>query len=276
VRRAVPWLLVFLVAAGGGLGVGIGLANQSLSAHAQILQILRRTETSGTARFTTLAVNTEPGTRLRMRIAGSGEINFKTGSLTVTLDYSSAGPHATLLISRSKMIEIGRVRYSYLPTPSVPRSIGSSISGPVAYSWQKESLLSASDQGSGSLNGLTNLLQLPRSIQTMRDLGLGIAGGREATEYQIGPSQCHSSASGITQTYSTAASNLWVDGRGRLIRDEIVQTIVFHPKGISTGATKLAETASIRFYDFGAPVDITAPAHATEAPGVSSVSSPCS
>jgi hypothetical protein len=126
------------------------------------------------------------------------------------------------------------------------------------------------------MNGLTNLLKLPRSIQTIQDLGLGIVGSREATEYQIGPSICHSSVGGITQTYSTAASTLWVDSRGRLIQDEVAQTVVSHPKGISTEAAKWTETASVRLYDFGTSVGIAAPAHATETPGASSVSSPCS
>jgi hypothetical protein len=252
--------------------VGIGLANQSLSAQVQISQILRRTETSGTARFATSAVNTEPGTRLRTRIAGSGEIDFKTDSVTITLHYSSTDPHATLPISRSKMIPIGHAQYEYLPTPSASSSIGSSIRGPIAYSWQKEPLRSVSRHES---NGLADLLQLPRSIQSLQDLGLGIVGSREATEYQIGPSTCRLSVGGIIQTYSTAGSKLWVDSRGRLIQDEFVQTIVFHPKGISTGAPKLTETASIRLYDFGTSVDITAPAHATVTPGASSVSSPC-
>jgi hypothetical protein len=271
-----PWLLVLLVSAGAGLGVGIGLANQSLSAQVQISQILRRTETSGTARFATSAVNTEPGTRLRTRIAGSGEIDFKTDSVTISLHYSSTDPHATLPIPESKMIQIGHVQYEYLPTPSASSSIGSSIRGPIAYSWQKEPLRTVLRHGSGSVNGLADLLQLPRSIQTLQDLGHGIVGSREATEYQIGPSTCNSSVGGITQTYSTAASKLWVDGRGRLIQDEFVQTMVFHLKGISTGAPKLTETASIRLYDFGTSVDITAPAHATVTARASFVSSPCS
>ena len=49
VRRALPWALVGLVLAAAGLGMGIALGNEPVSAQAQIV---KSTEKTGTARFT--------------------------------------------------------------------------------------------------------------------------------------------------------------------------------------------------------------------------------
>ena len=265
-----PWLLVVLVSAGAGLGVGFGLASQSLSAQAQISQILRKTESAGTARFTTSSVTTVQGTRVRTRIVASGEIDFKADAISLTLHFPSADPHATPPVTMLKIVDIGNFQYEYVPTLSTSGPIGSSTKAPITYSWQKEPLRTGKDHGSSIVNSPMDLLQVPGTIQTLRDDGTGFVGGKKTTEYQIGPSTCRESASGLTQIHSTAASTLWVDNRDRLIQDDVTQTVVIHaPKGFRSGLPKSIEKASIHLFDFGKPVEITAPARATVMTGAS-------
>ena len=95
-RRALPWLLVGLVAAGAGLGMGIGIANQpSASAQAQISQIISTTEGAGTAHFIISTVTTSPNPELRSTSVESGEISFETGDMEFSVHYSSANSKAT-------------------------------------------------------------------------------------------------------------------------------------------------------------------------------------
>lgn len=276
VRRALPWLLVGLVAVGAGIGMGIGIAGQSPSAQAQISQILRATESAGTARFTVSSRTVG----LVTRYTASGEVNFKTGSVSMTAHYSIGGTHPTnadaLPNPYFKVIETGRFLYVYLPTFSASGSVGTTT-GPVAYSWQREPLPTGLHNRSGILYGPMGFLQLPGSTQVLQDLGPSTVGGQAATEYQMGQSTCQTSASGLTQTYLTTPTTLWVDLQGRLIQGEATQTVVLHPpKGIAGEAHRSTQTSFVRLFDFGEPVSITAPPNVTAKASGNIVTSGCS
>jgi hypothetical protein len=112
------------------------------------------------------------------------------------------------------------------------------------------------------------LLQLRGSTQVLQDIGPSTVGGQQVTVYQLGPSTCQTSATGLTQTYSTVWTTLWVDSHGRLIQGEDTQTVVIHPpRGTDIGATASTDTTSVRLFDFGTPAHIGAPPNATQAPG---------
>jgi hypothetical protein len=281
VRRALPWLLVGLVAVGAGLGMGIGIAGQSPSAQAQIAQIVRTTDNAGTARFTLSAVVIDPG-RIRTEIVASGEMNFKTDSVSMTLQYPSADPHTNKAgasaLFEVRMIETGGYQYVYLPSVSASGSSGTTT-GPITHSWQKVPLSSGSRNGSGIVNSPMGLLGLPGSTQVLQDLGPSMVGGKEATEYEMGPSTCQSTANGLTQSYSSAPTTLWVDGHGRLIQGEATQTeVVQPPKASEVGRTtfRSTDTETVRLFDFGTPESITAPLKATVESGTEATQSGCS
>ena len=285
-RRALPWLLVGLVAVGVGIGMGIGIAGQSPTAQAQISQIVQTTDNAGTARFTMSVVVIDPG-HIRTDIDASGEINFKTDSVSMILRYPSAHKHANKAdapaLSEVKMIETGNYQYLYVPSVSAP---GSSLTttGPITDSWQKVPLSTGSGNGTGTADSPFSLVGLPGSLGVLQDVGPSTVNGQEATEYETGPSTCQSTASGLTQSYSSAPTILWVDGHGRLIQGKTTQTVVIHPpKGLGSGknsaganTVESTDSATVRFFDFGTPVNITPPAKATKEAGESATQSSCS
>ena len=158
-RRALPWLLVGFVAVGAGIGMGIGIAGQSPTAQAQISQIVRTTEEAGTARYTiSAAVSIGPNSKLRTGFSASGEINFKTHSMSETLHIgptpSSGGK--VLIDPDLKFIETGRFLYVYLPNSSAFGSVGTAT-GTVVYSWEREPLTSGLRHGPGIVAGPMNI-----------------------------------------------------------------------------------------------------------------------
>lgn len=278
-RRALPWALVALLLAGVGLGMGIGISDESPSAGAQFAEIVRTTEEAGTARFTATSVTTVTGSSaLQEKVVATGEINFETDSLSVTLRYPPTETHEGKadVSFEEKMIKTGPFMYVYVPSSLASGSLGTTT-GPVAYSWEKEPLSTGSRRRSSEENSLMNLLGLPGSTKALQDLGPSTVGGQATSEYQIGSSPCQSPVGGLTETYSTSPTTLWVDSHGRLIQGEVTQTAVIRPpKGTDTKATGYTETAFIRLFGFGTPANITAPPNATKAGPGTFATSACS
>lgn len=259
-RRALPWLLVGLVAAGVGLGMVMGIANQpTVSAQAQISQITATTEGAGTAHFAITTVTTSPNPKLRSTSVESGEISFETGDMEFSVHYSSANSKATNGsgpgASDTRVIVAHRSLFLYqtLTTPGLGNT-----------SWAKNTILTGSPKRADVLNsfGPFGVLQVPDAVKIVQfeDLGEHILHGEGATEFHFSTSTCQSRTNGVSQRVSAAPTTLWVDRHGRLIQAVATQTLVVHsPHKSGNLDSRLTVTVNVHLFDYGAPVNVKAP-----------------
>ena len=220
-----PWLLVGILAACTGLGMGISLVDQPVPAQTRIAQILNSTEKAGTARFSITSTTNIDTQTLRSGYRSSGQINFRTGAMSVTIHYLSAGLHGnaagTPVAPDLKFIVTGRFFYVY--EQKLLSSVGvNSSRSTVSYFWSKSALSPHSRERSDILTtfGPLALLQLVASTEAPQidDLGPGTVGGEKATKYQIGALSCHSTTDQVSEQISSTPVSLWVDGTGDLCR----------------------------------------------------------
>ena len=85
-RRFAPWSLLGLLTLGVAAGAASGVAGQSssLSARAQIAQIIAATTSAPSARFSYLLATTSSSPFLRSSGSGTGEVDFTTDSMRVS------------------------------------------------------------------------------------------------------------------------------------------------------------------------------------------------
>lgn len=249
--------------------MGIGLANQPPSAQAQISQIARRTEKAGTARFTISTRTTSSTPGAGSTSIESGEISFKTDSISFTVHYPALkdGSATAGLPPTLRIIGVGRILYVYQPNLPSLGSVGATT-GPVGSFWGKDSLSTAAHERTDifSTFGPMGLVQIPSSTQVpqIEDLGNRTVGDETTTEYQYGVSTCQSTSNGATQYLLSTPTTLWVDSHDRLVEGETAETVVVrNPKQSGTHTDRLTTSETVRLYDFGKPVNITAPMNAT-------------
>jgi hypothetical protein len=264
------------VAAGAGLGMGIGIANQSpVSAQAQISQIIRSTEAASTAHLVITTVTTSPNPELRSTSVESGEINFTTGDAEFSVHYTSANLKASngsgSGASDTRLIVTHRSLLLYQMLTNF---------GAGGISWAKDTISTGSPEHAEVLNsfGPFGALQVPHAVKVVQfeDLGRHDVHGEVATEFHFSTSTCKSTMNGVTQRVSSAPTTLWVDSYGRLIQVAVTQTVVVHSRPKAGGLdNRLTFTVTVHLFDFGAPVNVTAPSDAHGAMSVLFASSKC-
>lgn len=90
-RRSAPWALLLLIALGVGLGAALGAAGSpgtaGPSGEQWVARVLAATKAAGTAHLDDTQVSTSPDPDLRGSSAGTGAIDFATGSFQITADH---------------------------------------------------------------------------------------------------------------------------------------------------------------------------------------------
>jgi hypothetical protein len=161
-------------------------------------------------------------------------------------------------------IWIGRTNY-------IEISLGTQVLGP---RWIKGATFPRGSVGPlGALGSVGPLdsLAMNESVKGLRvrDLGAATIDGHAATKLQVFLPRCLAVGHGRGIRTLIAPTDLWVDGHDRLVQatgttKEDVSKDAFtgpgrpnFPANVPTGRTITAQT--VRLYDFGAPVSITAP-----------------
>jgi hypothetical protein len=271
VRRFAPWLLLGLLTLGVAAGAASGVAGQSpsLSARAQIARIIAATRSAPSARFSYSLVTTSKSPFLRSSGSGTGEVDFTTNSLRVSerqrgtewVGVGDAPARPVTQTTRTSEIQIGRTGYRQLST-------GINVLGA---RWIKVATFPVGSLGAfGALGQISPLdtLAMNASVRGLQvhDLGQATIAGRATTKFLFSLPTCLAVAKGHGVRSMIAPTEVWVDGRDRLVqatdvmREDVsknafagIAAAVHFPAGRSTTVT------TVRLYDFDAHVSITAP-----------------
>jgi hypothetical protein len=289
VRRAIGWALVglvILVSAGGAwLGIQTGSGASPSSGPAFLAQVVAATRDAGTARFTYSSSTASSSSLNNSSASGHGLVNFTTNSVSTTesdretnfVDTNGAVSHVVPHTSLLDQIWIGRMAYNRL----------ASFPGPLGAPWTSFTLPSGSFGSLGPLSTVSPIgtLDMELSIPGLRvvQLGSGLLKGSQATRYLlVAPTCVVPKALGEE---STSPLEIWLDSHGRLVQARDTVRIRLSRQQIArlsppTGSGSYVEwgvasqsvtVSTIRLFDFGARVTISAPP--TEPRGSSSAGS---
>jgi hypothetical protein len=276
-----PWVLVGLVAVAGSAGALVGIANQQQVQSAQLSMsaIASGTRAAGTARFTYSAITSSPNPLLRSTTYGRGTVDFKTQSLATveryretSLESSGSGPsQPTTQTTVNSQIWIGTTNYNNFNTVG----FGSDDS------WMNNGSSPVNTLGTfgifsnvGPIGALAEEASIPGG--KVVDLGSEVLGDTFTTRYRLVVPTCDVPETGFPQIVFNP-TDIWIDGQGRLVQARSVLRITWPknfrlPKSILNAVPQAQALAapgpfagqsttisSIRLFDFGAPVAISAP-----------------
>jgi hypothetical protein len=275
-RRFVPWALVALAAVAGLVGALVGEANQPQvpSAQSEMSAIVAATRVAGTARFTYSAITTSSNPLLRSTSYGKGTVDFKTESLSTveddrqtSLQGSDGNPlQPTTQTNEYSEIWIGRTTYDNFNT------VGFGFDD----SWDKTGNVPVNTLGSfGVLGNVSPISELATDAsapgEKTESQGPDMLGTTLTTRYRLLVPTCNVAADGLPREVASP-TDLWIDQLGRLVQARSVLRITISktfpvPKnfpgykafapGPFAGRSTLVST--IRLFDFGGPVAISAP-----------------
>jgi hypothetical protein len=255
---------------GVALGAGIGVAGQSsaVAARVQIARIVGATERAHSARLAYSRVSTSTNAFLRSRGSGTGEVDFTTDSMRTSERDRSTGlvgengaaarPQTRTTVQAE--VRIGRTDYMQL-SPGI-RVLGAR--------WIKTTFPAGTIGSFGVLGQISPLdtLAMDESVRGLRVETLGPArlDGRATTALLVSVPTCAAAGHGHGVRESSTPTEVWVDGRDRLVQARAVTHIAVSKgayrgsafAGSSlTGRSTIVEVA--RLYDFGTPVSVSAP-----------------
>jgi len=265
-------LVVLLVGVGVGTWLGVTAAPATTSTLPPLPQLLRDTESAGTARFASEFSMSPPGAP--SGTAGVGTIDFRTGAFeersvgysTETSQSGSAPPVVTRMRTIDEIIAVGGHLYDRSSSPGQPTG------------WQVTHFPTSASFGWIGLTAGAVPLPLaygPEDVVRVVRRDSTVVGGVAVTRYDLTSTLKRGQCSWPVQFTPTKIS-LFVDGQGRLVlvRTELVFDLarlagsVGAPLGFQQPFT---ERMTLRFSDFGAPVTIRPPRVTRHvAPGVSS------
>jgi hypothetical protein len=162
-------------------------------------------------------------------------------------------------VDQLTQIWVGRQIYTRLSLPASPQASGSRWIEGVPF--PMGSLGKFGVFGTvGPLGALTTTGPF-RAVGVDR-VGSSSLGGVPATKYAVPMSTCPASSKRPDGAGSTKSITLWVDGQGRLIKATSVAPFDL-PNGPGPATSRSDQATlveSVRLYDFGVPLRITAPA----------------
>jgi hypothetical protein len=269
-RRFVPWALVGLVTVVGLAGALVGVANRpsGIVGQPELSQMIAATQYGGTARFEYSALSKSSNPLLRSNSSGSGKIDFRNKKVSTDERHTDRGisqdgdapPQTTTETDLDDDIQIGRLDYDRqwsLPGPSGP--------------WIKSKAFPVGSFGAlGLLEDIGPLSLIAKQVSlsntTARDFGLETIDGVQTTKYLLITPVCTTRSHLFAPIGPVGPTYVWIDGQGRLVQAK--QTLhmsipknPFPATTVSFGALagRLTMVSTIRLFDFGAPVRITAP-----------------
>jgi hypothetical protein len=267
-RRAVPWLLIGLLIAGGGTAAGLGAVMQP-STPAPAVSILQRvfaaTEAAGSARFSFTSVTESSNRYLRSSDEGSGVVDFKTGNWSseetnrgVSFASSGTGPLRPMVqVTSTKQIEIAGSAYLLLSNAGIPSG---------ALPWVR---IPSSATGRGLLGVLGRSTELglfpgPAHLITV-SIGSAQVGGSTTIRYAFAPAaSCLTSSRSSRIQLALGAFDIWVDRADRLLEIETSISETTPPGALPAPLGKESvgtstTTSTLRFNGFGTSIRLVAP-----------------
>jgi hypothetical protein len=240
-----------------------------LSAQAQIAQIIAATTSAPSARFTYSLVATSSSPLLGSSESGTGEVDFTTDSMRVaerqrSTEWVGVGSAPSRPVTQTTLtteIQIGRTSYRQLWT-------GIHVLGA---RWVKVATFPAGSLGSfGALGqiGPLDSLAMNASVSGLRvqDLGRATIAGRATTKFMFSLPTCLAVGKAPGVRTMIAPTEVWVDGRDRLVQaTDVMREDVSKGAFAGTAAAghipvgRTTTVMTVRLYDFGAHVAITAP-----------------
>lgn len=242
-------MLPVVVTALVGLGAVAGAVVGSLGwpggtpPSAWVTTVVDATRAAGTAHVTIRIASTGTGGPPGVAQRTTGVVSFSADEYRLATATRSGPPEPAYVV-------IGVARRTYV-VPSLPRPLGSPPVPDVV----------ELHQSFDALDRILGPLAHPASIVEVQDLGRGSLDGRATTRFRLSVAvqpRCEANA--------TETAELWVDGRGRIVRVTTTSLVASAAAGAG-GAPghghpeKTVETLTLS--DFGAPVTVTAPSPRT-------------
>lgn len=244
-RRVLPVVATALVGLGAAAGAVVGSLGWpgGKPPSAWVTTVVDATEAAGTAHVAIRIASTGTGGPMPVAQRTTGVVSFSADEYRLATARRSGGPEPGYVV-------VGVVERTYV-VPSLPRPLGSRTVPDVV----------ELHQSIDALARILGPLAHPASIVGVQDLGRGSLDGRATTRFRLAVAvqpRCDASA--------TETVELWVDGRGRIVRVTTTSWVASAAAGAG-GAPghghreKTVETLTLS--DFGVPVTITAPSSRT-------------
>jgi hypothetical protein len=242
----------------GLVGAGVGLANQPSSAPTGVSEFVGATQAAGTARFTYSSVTTSSDPLLRSASFGDGTVDFTNDSVTNVERITStsisqdgdAPPRRTIQTFLNDETWIGRTVYTQLGIES-PQ---------VAIPWIKSKSPTGSFGSLGVLDEVepvgildSDLGTHGTKVELLRSEELG---GTAATKYRVVVPTCTATSRSSGPRVVIGPIDLWLDSGSRLVQ---VRDVLHTTDSVGSFARGSTIINTIRLFDFGAPVTISAP-----------------
>jgi hypothetical protein len=256
-RRLVPWALVGLVAVAGLVGALVGVSNQPSTPTTQlkVSGVIAATRSAGTARFTYSSVAASRDPLLRSRSTGKGAVDFRTGSVTtverststgISQDGNAPSRQVTQTMLNSQ-IWVDHMFFTQFGVTGQHFAIG----------WIKAKLPNGSSGLLGMLDEVAPIGFLDSELGVrgteVELLRSEVLGGEATTRYRVVVPTCSSARSPQSVLGSI---DLWLDGEGRLVQ---VRDVLHTTDAVRSIAGRSTTVSTVRLFDFGAPVTISAP-----------------
>jgi hypothetical protein len=267
VRRLVPWALLGLVVLAAGLGAALGATAPGpvrapvLTPSQWVAGLLARTADAGSAHFRYTHVSTSTNVAYASRIAGSGEIDFRSGRVQATeLDHqteftsSAGGPtHPELTATRIDFVGIGTAMYQSI------EPAGLTIVLPwTKLSWHRDPHQELGLTFVGNAAVALDELEGAWHVVGVRRLGAATVGGVATTRYELSTAPACTPLHPSPLVETQGPSFVWVDAQGRLV--QITGSVRLSGTTASLGPSRpVTTTDTLRLSAFGVPVRIEAP-----------------
>jgi hypothetical protein len=267
-RRVLPWALLGLLGVAGLLGAALGLANQPTGSPAgpKASAVIAATVAAGTARYSFSSLTSSNNPLLRTVARGHGSADFAADSMATNESNTGTGvsrtgnepPRRTTETIVDSEIWIGRTVYFQFLVPGLPAQ------------WIKEAGFPVKVFGTlGVLGSLGPLSQFIAAMEvpgaTVESLGRQTLDGTVTTKYRVDTPSCAKTTKSPLQE-SIGSTYLWIDGKGRLAQAQgvvhvTISSVPASSRAFGTGppAGKSTTVSTVRLFDFGAPMTITAP-----------------
>jgi hypothetical protein len=269
----VPWLLLGLLVLGSALGVGFGISQQPTPTTALTLmsRIIRATRAGVSARFIYTDVTKSTNPLLRSDTFGVGTVNFTADAMRTTqveratdvntTDHSSPRPSTQSTVDNDIWIK----NTEYVRLPITAHVLGSP--------WTKGATFPSGSFGLlGVLGTMSPLgaLEADASLSGLKveNRGRAAVHGIETTSYLLVAPSCRSLSRHASVSTVASPLQIWVDGHDRLVQVQNMIELTIPSGGwpsllgvVERSFAGRAHTFStIRLFDYGRPVSITAPA----------------